>query len=123
MKENVLKVFNLLIQVLRFLAPSLKDEKSKHGIKETKEMIIGVNEVGLVLMNAFKDGVQFSDFPSFWSHYKSDPDFQGAIKAAWDKHQQIPSEIKDIDIGEGLELTAIQLEYVPKLMNALKKDK
>lgn len=122
MKDSVKKVFSLLVQVLGFLAPALKSADSVVGIKETKEMIIGVNELGLVLMNGFKDGIQFSDFAAFWSHYRNDTAFQLALKAAWDNYQAIPAEIKDIDVGEGLELAAVQLEYVPKLVDALKKE-
>lgn len=122
MKDSVKKIFALLVQVLSFLAPSLKSADSTVDVKETKEMVIGVNEVTLVLMGGFKDGVQFGDFPAFWAHYQNDAKFEAALKAAWDNYQAIPAEIKDIDVGEGLELAAVQLEYVPKMLDALKKE-
>lgn len=122
MKESLKKVFGLLVQVISFLAPSLKSDESVVGVKETKEMIVGINEVGLVLMGGFKDGVQFSDFASFWSTYQNDANFKLVLQAAWDNYQAIPAEIKDIDVGEGLELAAVQLEYVPKMLDILKKE-
>ena len=39
------KVFSLVKRVLEFLAPELKKEDSKVGIKETKEALVGVNEI------------------------------------------------------------------------------
>jgi hypothetical protein len=33
----------------------------------------------------------------------------------------VPKEISDIDLGEGLELGKVQLNYLPKILEALRK--
>ena len=115
------KVIQVILTIITMVAPQLKKEDSKVGIKETAEAITGFNEIGIVCAEKFKDGVQFTDFTSMYSELKDDEDFKAKLEAAWDKHQQIPAEMADIDTGEALELVAVQVEYVPKYIDALKK--
>lgn len=89
------------------------------GIKETKEALVAVNEVALHVAVAFKDGVQFADFVSFYEAFKNDADFKAKLEAAWVNHQAIPEELKDLDLGEVVELGAVELSYVPKFVSAL----
>jgi hypothetical protein len=91
------------------------------GIKETKEMIVGVNEVGIAMINVFKDGIQFKDFGELWDKFKDDAEFKAKVEAAYDNFKAIPEEIKDVDINEGMELAIIQLGYIPKMAAALGK--
>ena len=93
----------------------------KIGIKETKEALIGINEFSLLLAKLFKDGAQFTDFAELFSELTSNEDLKAKMKAAWEDIQKIPAEIKDIDLAEGAELGIIQIGYVPKFIEALKK--
>lgn len=90
------------------------------GIKETKEALIGVNEVAVLIASKFKDGVQFGDFAAFWEAFKNDAEFKAKMEAAYMGYQAIPEEVKDLDIGEGIELAMVQIQYVPKLVAAFK---
>jgi len=108
--------------IITVLKGQFKSEDSLVGIKETKEMIIGANEVSLVLISKFRDGVQFSDFTQMYFELKEDEAFKEALKAAYDNYQAIPDEIADIDAIEGLELAEIQLPYITRLVALFKKE-
>ena len=116
------KTIQLILSVLTLLIPQLKKADSVVGVKESKEMLIGLNELSLLLLKKFKDGVQFNDFTEMYSQLQNDPEFKIKIEAAYENYQVIPEEIKDIDGGEGLELASVQLEYTPKLINEFKKE-
>lgn len=92
------------------------------GIKETKELLVGVNEVGLVLMKHFKDGVQFKDALELFESIRSNPELLAKLYAAYEGYGNLPMELNDLDIKEGIELAQVQLEYLPKLVDALKKE-
>lgn len=116
------KTIQILLSVFALLIPQLRKADSKEGIKETKEMVVGLNALSLLLINKFKDGVQFTDFTEMYAHLQTDKDFEEKLKEAYDNYQAIPVEVKDIDAGEGLELASVQLEYVPKILDGLKKE-
>lgn len=94
----------------------------KHGIKETKEGIVGLMEVLILLTERFHDGAQISDFAAIWGKLQNDPDFQAKLMAAYDGAQQIPSEMGDLDLEEGIELAGLVLAYLPRIVTALKKN-
>ena len=52
----------------------------------------------------------------------TDEEFKKVVSAAYEGYGKIPAEVKDIDAGEGLELIALQTEYIPKFINAFKKE-
>lgn len=115
------KIFTLLASVLTMIAPTLKKAGSQLGIKETKEALIGVNEVSLCLAEKFKDGVQVTDFTEFYAKVTSDADFKAKVQAAYDNYKAIPEEMKDVDAGEGIELAVVQLDYAPKFLAVFSK--
>lgn len=115
------KIFLLVQSMLAMAAAQFKSKDSKEGIKETKEALIGVNEVALFMAEKLKDGVQVSDATDFYSKLTSDEAFKSKVKAAYDNYQAIPKEIQDVDAGEGMELAACQLDYAPKILAALSK--
>lgn len=90
------------------------------GIKETKEVLIAANEVGVVVIKAFKDGVQIGDFVTFWNTYKDNAEFKAALEAAWDKAGQVPKEIGNLNLSESVDLVLTQVAQIPKLIDALK---
>ena len=89
------------------------------GIKETKEALVGVNEVALLLAKQLKDGAQFSDFISFYNDYVGNADFKAKLQAAWEGYNAIPDEVKDLDLGEVIELASVEITYVPKIIAEL----
>ena len=90
------------------------------GIKETKEFVVGINEIGLKLIKRFKDGVQFEDFTAFYEDFVGDADFRAKIQAAYDGKEKLVAEVTDLGFFEMIELGQIQLGYIPKFIQALK---
>jgi hypothetical protein len=91
------------------------------GIKESKEALIAVNALAVFLVEQFKDGVQFSDFMELYAKVMSDDLFKQKMMDAYVGVSQIPAEMKDLDVQEIIELTSLQLSYVPKIIESLKK--
>jgi len=87
-------------------------------IKNTKEILVAANEIGLVVAQALKDGAQMSDVMVVVGKIMGD--LQGKVGAAISGASEVPAEIKDISVNEVVELVALQLEYVPKFVNVLK---
>lgn len=110
-------IFDAVLAVLTILIPRLKKPDSIHGIKETKEALIALNEIGLFFALQFKDGVQASDFTALYDKIVTDHDFKLKLLAAYENYNQIPHEVKDIDVGEGLELVKVQTEYAQLYIN------
>lgn len=116
------KAIALIKGVIALLIPNLKSDGSVAGNKETKEALVGLNEVALLIGSRFKDGVQFSDFSAFFAALTADAEFKSKMEAAWEGHKSIPTEIKDLDVAEILELVEVQADYVPKLIESMKKE-
>lgn len=89
------------------------------GIKETKELLVGANELGLFVVLRAKDGVDFSDGVAFYEKLMSDPDFKAKIVAAYEGYNAIPDEVKDLSVGEVAELAGVQITYLPKFIEAI----
>lgn len=115
-----MKIFSLIQNVLLMFAAQFKKPTSSVGITETKEALIAVNEIGVFCASKFKDGVQITDFTDFYAKLTADEEFKAKIKVGYDNAKLIPAEIKDLDAGEGLELTSVQVGYVEKYIDALK---
>lgn len=113
-------IFKILLAIITMLSAQFKKATSTIGITETKEFLIGLNEIGVFLAGKFKDGVQITDFTEFYAELMSNEEFKAKIQSGYDNAKQIPSEIKDIDAGEGLELAGVQIEYVEKYVDVLK---
>jgi len=102
----------------------LKEEERQMeeiGIKDTKEALIGVNELTVFFADRFSDGVQLADFEAFWGKLLTDPEFKSKIQNAYEGYAQIPAEAKDISLSEALELVKVQIGYVPKLVEVFTK--
>jgi len=91
--------------------------EEKHGIKESKELMIGMLEVAVILREAMKDGFQLGEDLAFvWDKVKNDPIMWAKILAAYDGVKAVPAEVKDIDLVEGFELAQAAFPYLPKLI-------
>lgn len=92
------------------------------NIKETREVLVAVNELAVFLVERLKDGVGFDDVAAIYDKLKNDEDFKTKMQMAYDNIALVPDEVEDIDIAEGVELATVQLSYVPKYIEALKKE-
>jgi hypothetical protein len=91
------------------------------GIKETKDVLVAANELTLVIIKHVKDGIAVSDIPAIVSELMGSDAFKLALVDAVTGVTNVPAEIKDIDFAEGMELGKVQLDYVPRILEALKK--
>ena len=89
----------------------------KVGIKESKELVLGVLKVALVLVEQFKDGVQTSDFAVLFAKLAADEKVREAFKDL----DKLPAEFKDLDLQEGFELGSEVVKFVPQILEAFKK--
>lgn len=90
------------------------------GIVETKELLVGVNELSMELIKHLKDGVQVGDALAILDTLKNNADFKAKLEAAYTNVQAVPAEIKDLSIAEGVELAMVQVAYLPKILAAAK---
>lgn len=91
------------------------------GIEESKELLVGVNEVALCLVTRLKDGLQLNDLTAIMQKLLTDEEFKEKLQKAYEDVGDVKDEIKDLSLGEGLELAKLQLEYIPKYMEAASK--
>jgi len=91
------------------------------GTKETKELLIGINELSIYLLSLLKDGASFKDAMDFYNYCKENEEFKLKLFAAYDGCKQIPEEVKDLDLLEVFEIAQLQLNFVPAIIKAVKK--
>ena len=89
------------------------------GIKETKEAFVGVNELALFLISRLKDGIGMDDAVAAFQKLSTDEDFRNKLLEAVKGIEQVPAEIKDINMQEGMELATLALAYIPRYGEAL----
>ena len=92
--------------------------KKEMGIEETKELLIGINKLVLILVREFKDGFQVEDLVTIFSKLAMDKELRDAVSGL----DKLGGEFKDIDLAEGIELGQIALNMVPQIINELKKN-
>ena len=86
------------------------------GIKETKELLKGINKLVLIFVREFKDGFQVEDLVTIFTKLAMDKELREAISGM----DQLKGEFKDISLEEGIELGQELLSLVPKIIAELK---
>lgn len=92
-----------------------------HGIKETKEVLVGLNEVTMLVAKHLKDGAQLTDIMAVIEDFKKDPELIAKLEAARENIAAVPNEVKDVSLLEAGELAMVQISYVPKLIASFSK--
>lgn len=90
-------------------------------MKDTKDVIVAVNEIVLFLVERLADGVSADDFFSVWNKLVLDDDFKMIMKDAIEGYQNIPDEVSSPSIQDMLDITTTQIQYVFKMIAAAKK--
>lgn len=90
------------------------------GIKELRECLVGLQELSLCLVPLLKDGVQPGDAVALWAKLQADPVLLAKLTDAVKGLQSVPAELKDMDLLEGMELVKLSVDFVPRLISALK---
>lgn len=91
------------------------------GIKETKELLVGLNEVALCLISLLKDGIQMADLGAVFDKMQTDLEFKAKVEAAYKGLSAVGTEVGDLQVSEILELAKAQIDYLDDYMDALKK--
>jgi hypothetical protein len=90
------------------------------GIPQSKEAIIGMMELALLMAEVLKDGAQLSDLGIVWAKMSSDKRFKEKMRAALDKIGEVPKEMGDLSLPEGMELAMLLIPYVPRFVDVFK---
>lgn len=89
------------------------------GIKETKELMVAFLKIAALLAVNFKDGVSAGDMVTIFQKIASDDELKSALQAAYSDVEKLPSEVKDLQIAEVVELLVCALPEVQALIKSL----
>jgi len=73
-------------------------------IKETKEAVSAVMAVGGFVCKRLTDGADFSDLAALVTKLIGDAEFRAVLEAGAAGYDKIPSELKDLDFKEAMDL-------------------
>lgn len=90
-------------------------------VKNVKEVLVALNMVSLVLIKQLRDGFQVADVGAAILEIMASDETKAALVAAIEGITALPAEIADFQLAEGIELALVQLDYLPKILEALKK--
>lgn len=90
----------------------MSEQAAPVGIKETQELALGAIALGFHITKLLKDGFQAQDLGSFLDKLKNDEAFAKKIQDAYEGVAQVPSEIKDLNLTEGLQLAMVVVPAV-----------
>ena len=80
------------------------------------------NEITILLITLLKDGFQvYKDFSAIFSKIREDESFRNVLKEAYTGIGKVPAEMGDLDMGEIVQLVGTQTGYLPRLLEAIKK--
>lgn len=89
--------------------------------KNTKELLVAFLSISALLAEKFKDGVQFADFAEIAGKIAADEELKAKIEAAYKDIELVGGEVKDLQLGEIVELITAAIPEVQKLIVALRK--
>lgn len=89
-------------------------------VKEVKEVLVAVGDLAALLVEVLKDGVQMSDALKVADALMKKPELIAELKAAVAGIEEVPAELKDISLDEGVELAKVAAEVVKKVVAAAK---
>ena len=97
-------------------------EPVKLGIGETTDVLEAANELAILLITILKDGFQvYGDFATIFSKIREDDAFRKVLQDAYTNIRDVPAEMGDLDASEIIQLAGTQMGYLPRLLEAIKK--
>lgn len=95
--------------------------EEKLGIKESKEVIVAMNKVSLLLIRHLKDGFQAGkDSMAIIAEIMSNDVLKQSLVDAAEGVHRVPAEMKDLDAKEVLELAMLLAMSVQDYIAAMK---
>lgn len=95
--------------------------ETKQGIKEVKEVTAAIMEISVGIAAVLKDGYQASDIAALFKAFAEDEGMKKKLGDAAEGISKVPAELKDLDWNERIELGTIMLQFVPRMIEALRK--
>lgn len=89
-------------------------------MKELNEAVVGLAELGLVVVSEVKDGLQIGDVVAIVSKVKASDKVSIALVEAVKGIQAIPAEVKAAKLTDWLSMGMTVVKYVPAYLAALK---
>lgn len=90
------------------------------GDKEIKEIVVfAMGDLAPLMIKQLKDGVQYADALAFYEAFKNNEEFKAHMMAAYDNWSGAIDEVKDLDLGEGIDIAITAAAQVPKIIAAL----
>jgi hypothetical protein len=94
--------------------------EQKLPVNDVEELLVACNELAILMITRFKDGVQFDDFLSLYSSLTEDERLKKILYDAYNNYKNISAQAKDIDVNEACALAAKQITYIPIIVNSIK---
>ena len=93
------------------------------GIKESQELLVAANEIAICLIGRLKDGLQVGeDVAAIILKLQADQEFKAKMDAGFSGLGDLKAELNDLSVSEIIDLASKQIQYIPKLLEAAKKD-
>lgn len=89
-------------------------------IKETKEAVDALLDLSLEIAKLSKDGVTLSDATLLFAKMQEEP-LKSKLALAVENAKAIPSEVKDIQLSEAIELGLMAMPKIVKLAQEISK--
>lgn len=83
-------------------------------VKELKEAIAALAELGGFIASRSKDGLGFDDLMALVSKFVMEPEFKGKLEAGVKGLDAVPEELKDLSLEEALEILSLVVEAAKK---------
>src|SRR5690606_31975838 len=93
------------------------------GIKETKELLVGIFAISTLLMERLKDGWGYDDAIAIVSKLLMDSSFKDKLTKAFSDIDKIKAEVKDLKTEEIAELAAYRVPEIMSLIGNIPSDK
>jgi hypothetical protein len=90
------------------------------GVKETTELLVALGGVSVAVALAVRAGGSPADIAGrIAARLMANPALLDGLKAAFDGISEVPAEIKDLSLGEILELCEVSLTTTRQALQAL----
>lgn len=86
-----------------------------YGTKETKEAILALVVLGKFVVDRLKDGAQLDDAVALGTALLVEGDFKTVVMAGVQGIDQVPKEVKELDLADILELAKVLPDVLAKL--------
>lgn len=95
--------------------------EQQHGVKETKEVAVGLIVIATMLATHFKDGVQVADAAAIFAQLQTDSELKAKLEAAYKDIELVKVETKEVSAAELIEVLMAVLPELSQLIKAIKK--